>query len=263
MMSTLTLRVLIIEDEVPAAEKLERYLQKYSAGISVAAKIATVKEAVEWLQSSQNEVDLIFMDIQLLDGISFTIFQQVKIEKPVIFITAYNEFALDAFKVKGVDYLLKPVSFNDLSVSLQKLDQLRTQLTWGGEKFETVRETLATLPVKNYKSRFMVKLGDHIRSITADRIGLLFADGRDVYLITDENRKFIIDYTLESLEELIDPKVFFRANRSYILNIQFIQDVVVYSNSRLKIIPTVKWDQEIIVSREKVAEFKQWFDGAR
>lgn len=263
MTSVFTLRVLIIEDEIPAAEKLERYLQKYSSGISVIAKIQSVRESVEWLQARQNEIDLIFMDVQLLDGMSFDIFRQVKIEKPVIFITAFNEFALDAFKVKGIDYLLKPVSFNDLSVSLQKLDQLRSQLNWNEEKFETLKEAVTTLPVKIYKSRFMVKLGDHIRSITADQIGLLFADGRDVYLITNENKKFIIDYTLETLEDLIDSKIFFRANRSYILNIHFIQDVVVYSNSRLKIVPGIKWDQEIIVSREKVSEFKQWFDGSR
>jgi len=263
MTAVLTLRVLIIEDEIPAAEKLERYLQRYSSGISVVTKIQSIKEAVQWLSARQNEIDLIFMDIQLLDGQSFEIFQQVKVERPVIFITAYNEFALDAFKVKGIDYLLKPVSFNDLSGALQKLEQLRSQLNWSEEKFETVKQAVTTLPTKSYKSRFMVKLGDHIRSITADQIGLLFADGRDVYLITNENKKFIIDYTLENLEDLIDPAIFFRANRSYILNIHFIQDVVVYSNSRLKIIPTVKWDQEIIVSREKVGEFKQWFDGAR
>jgi len=261
MTSVLTLRVLIIEDEIPAAEKLERYLQRYSAGISVIAKISSVKEAVEWLREKQKDIDLIFMDIQLLDGMSFEIFPQVPIEKPVIFVTAFNEFALDAFKVKGIDYLLKPISFNDLSASLQKLEGLRSQLAWN-EKLETVKETIASLPTKNYKSRFMVKLGDHIRSITTDQIGLLFADGRDVYLVTNENKKFIIDYTLESLEELIDPKLFFRANRSYILNIHFVQDVVVYSNSRLKIMPGVKWDQEIIVSREKVTEFKLWFDGA-
>ncbi len=263
MTSTLTLRVLIIEDEIPAAEKLERYLLKYSTGISVIAKIQSVKEAVTWLGAKQNEIDLIFMDIQLLDGQSFEIFQQVKIEKPVIFITAYNEFALDAFKVKGIDYLLKPVSFNDLSASLQKLEELRSQLKWSEGEFETVKETVGTLPAKTYKTRFMVKLGDHIRSITTDQIGLLFADGRDVYLITHESKKFIIDYTLENLEELIDPQLFFRANRSYILNIHFIQDVVMYSNSRLRIVPAVKWEQEIIVSREKVAEFKQWFDGSR
>jgi DNA-binding LytR/AlgR family response regulator len=261
MTSVLTLRVLIIEDEIPAAEKLERYLQKYSAGLSVVDKIQSVKDAVQWLQVKQKEIDLIFMDIQLLDGQSFEIFNQVKIEKPVIFITAYNEFALEAFKVKGIDYLLKPVSFNDLSASLQKLEQLRTQLNWSEEKFALVKETVAALPSKNYKTRFMVKLGDHIKSVTTDQIGLLFADGRDIYLITSDNKKFIIDYTLENLEELIDPKTFFRANRSYIVNIHFIQDVIVHSNSRLKIQPSVKWEQEIIVSREKVAEFKQWFDG--
>jgi DNA-binding LytR/AlgR family response regulator len=107
----------------------------------------------------------------------------------------------------------------------------------------------------------MVKLGDHIKSITADQISLFFADGRDVYLVTNQLRKFIIDYTLESLEDIVDPKGFFRTNRSYIINISAIQDVVVYSNSRLKITPNIKWDDEIIVSREKVNDFKEWFDG--
>lgn len=257
----LTIRVLIIEDEVPAAEKLERHLRKYSEGISVVAKIPSVNEAVQWLRDNQAQIDLIFMDIQLLDGKSFEIFQQVKVDKPVIFITAFNDYALEAFKVKGIDYLLKPVAFADLSASLDKLQDLSIKLAWD-KKLETIKETVTSLPQKGYKTRFMVKLGDHIRSITADQIVLLFADGRDVYLFTSDNKKFIIDYTLENLEELLDPKQFFRANRSYILSIQFIQDVVVYSNSRLKIIPTIKWEQEIIVSREKVNEFKLWFDGS-
>ncbi len=113
------------------------------------------------------------------------------------------------------------------------------------------------------KTRFMVKLGDHIRSVTAQQISIFFADGRDLYLVTDQLKKFIIDYTLENLEEVLDPKSFFRVNRSYIVNINAIQDVVVYSNSRLKITPNIKWDQEIIVSREKVGGFKQWFDGGQ
>lgn len=260
MTSILTIRVLIIEDEGPAAEKLERHLKKYSPGISVGAVIPSVNEAVMWLRENQSQVDLIFMDIQLLDGQSFSIFEQVKVEKPVIFITAFNDYALDAFRVKGIDYLLKPVSFADLSACLDKLQDLSIKLTWE-KKLEIVRETISTTPQKNYKARFMVKLGDHIRSITVDQIALLFADGRDVYLITNDNKKFIIDYTLETLEELLDPKLFFRANRSYIININFIQDVVVYSNSRLKVVPSVRWEQEIIVSREKVNEFKLWFDG--
>src|SRR5258707_3396760 len=258
---SLALKVLIIEDETPAAEKLERYLNKFDPAIEVVEKIGTVKEAVRWLQTNQPEIDLIFMDIQLHDGLSFQIFQQVDVQKPVIFITAYDEFALEAFKVNSIDYLLKPITFTDLSNSLKKLESLRSQLRWAPSKTEQIVKALTEAPVKNFKTRFMVKLGDHIRSITADQISFFYADGRDVYLVTTLLRKFIIDYTLEGLEEVLDHKVFYRLNRSYIVNISAIQDVVVYSNSRLKITLNIKWENEIIVSREKVGDFKEWFDG--
>lgn len=260
-MSNLALKVLIVEDETPAAEKLERYLKRYSEAIEVKGKVESVEEAVNWLAANQDSIDLIFMDIQLKDGVSFDIFKEVKIQKPVIFITAYNEFALDAFKVNGIDYLLKPITFTDLSNSLKKVETLGTQLRWNEDRNETITHTLDARQ-KSYKSRFMVKLGDHIKSITSDQISLFFADGRDVYLITNQLRKFIIDYTLENLEEILDPKIFNRVNRSYIVNISAVQDVVVYSNSRLKITPQIKWEAEIIVSREKVSDFKEWFDGA-
>jgi two-component system LytT family response regulator len=255
------MNVLIVEDEIPAAEKLQRYLTKYDATINVVKHITTVKEAVEWLQKNQDSVDLLFMDIQLLDGLSFQIFQQVTIRKPVIFITAFNEFALDAFKVNSIDYLLKPITFTDLTTSLKKLETLREQLQWSTQKTEQLQEAFATPKTKDYKTRFMVKLGDHIRSITTDQIGFFFAEGRDVYLVTTQARKFIIDYTLETLEELLEPTTFFRINRSFILNINAIKDVIVYSNSRLKITLNQEFDKEIIVSREKVGEFKEWFDG--
>ncbi|MEQ8363352.1 MAG: LytTR family DNA-binding domain-containing protein [Cyclobacteriaceae bacterium] len=260
MSDPLALNVLIVEDEAPAAEKLERYLQKYSTSINVVHKTETVRDTVYWLNENQGSIDLIFMDVQLKDGISFSIFQEIKIEKPIIFITAYNEFALDAFKVNSIDYLLKPITFTDLSISLKKLEALSSQLRWNDEKSKKI-EQLSTSPSKSYKNRFMVKLGEHIRSITTDEISFLFADGRDVYLITNQQRKFIIDYTLEALDEILDPKMFYRINRSYIINISAIQDVVVYSNSRLKITPHAKWERDIIVSRDKVNDFKQWFDG--
>ncbi len=260
-MSNLTLKVLIVEDETPAAEKLERYLKRYSDAIEIKGKVESVEEAVNWLAANQDSIDLIFMDIQLKDGVSFDIFKEVKIQKPVIFITAYNEFALDAFKVNGIDYLLKPITFTDLSNSLKKVEALGTQLRWNEDRNETITHTLDARQ-KSYKNRFMVKLGDHIKSITSDQISLFFADGRDVYLITNQLRKFIIDYTLENLEEILDPKIFHRVNRSYIVNISAVQDVVVYSNSRLRITPQIKWEPEIIVSREKVSDFKEWFDGA-
>lgn len=260
MSNTLRLRVLIVEDEAPASEKLERYLQKYSAEISVAAKLISVEETVAWMRDHQQEVDLIFMDIQLTDGLSFQVFQQIKINKPVIFITAFNEYALDAFQVNGIDYLLKPLTFNDLEASLNKLSRLKMQLNWAPTQVEAIQAVLGP-EAKSYKNRFMVKLGDHIKSITTDQISFFFADGRDVYLITHPFRKFIVDYTLEVLEDMLDPKIFHRINRSYIVNINAIQDVVVYSNSRLKISPVVKWEGEMIVSREKVSDFKDWFDG--
>jgi two-component system LytT family response regulator len=255
------MKVLIIEDEIPAAEKLERYLLKYDASTTVAAILDTVESAVAWLRDHQNEVDLIFMDIQLKDGLSFQIFQQVPVKKPVIFTTAFNEFALDAFKVSSIDYLLKPITFTDLSASLKKLESLREQLQQPKDQPERLQALVANLKTKEYKTRFMVKLGEHIRSITTDQIGLFYADGRDVYLVTIQNRKFIIDYTLESLEDILDPKVFFRLNRTFILNINAIKDVLVYSNSRLKITLVQDFDKEIIVSREKVGDFKEWFDG--
>jgi two-component system LytT family response regulator len=256
------MKVVIIEDEIPAAEKLERYLAKYDASIQVLAQLRSVNESVVWLSKNHETVDLIFMDIQLIDGLSFQIFQQVTIRKPVIFTTAFNEFALDAFKVNSIDYLLKPITFDDLSTSLKKLENLREQLQWNKEKTDQLQEVFATPKTKDYKTRFMVKLGDHIRSITTDQICLFYAEGRDVYLVTTQNRKFIVDYTLETLEDLLEPKNFFRINRTYILNINSIKDVIVYSNSRLKIAVTQEFDKEIIVSREKVGQFKEWFDGS-
>jgi two-component system LytT family response regulator len=184
----------------------------------------------------------------------------VQVKKPVIFTTAFNEFALDAFKVNSIDYLLKPLTFTDLSASLKKLEALREQLKPLDQQ-ERIQQVFSNLKPREYKNRFMVKLGEHIRSITIDQISLFFADGRDVYLVTNQNRKFIIDYTLEALEDILEPKLFFRLNRTFILHINSIKDVLVYSNSRLKITLHQEFDREIIVSREKVADFKSWFDG--
>jgi DNA-binding LytR/AlgR family response regulator len=258
---SLALNVLMIEDETPAAEKLERYLQKYSSGIQVMATCASVEAAISWFTEHQPSVDLIFMDIQLKDGLSFNIFKEVLVQKPVIFVTAYNEYALDAFKVNSIDYLLKPVTFSDLSASLQKFENLREQMATTESKREKIKLLAEASSAKTYKERFMVKVGDHIRSITSDQILFFYADGRDVYLVTAQPRKFIVDFTLEALEDVLSPKNFFRVNRSYIVHIPYIQDVMMYSNSRLKISTQPTWDKEIIVSREKVNEFKEWFDG--
>lgn len=256
------MKVLIVEDEVPAAEKLTRYLHKYDQEIEILNKLDSVKSASAWLNENQEKLDLIFMDIQLIDGKSFEIFDRVQINKPIIFTTAFDDYAIDAFKVNSVDYLLKPITFDDLSAAIKKLDRLKESLSDDKEKEIDINSVLNQLQKKTFKNRFMVKLGDHIKSITTDNIALFYAEGRSVYLVTTQNRKFIIDFKLEELEEMLDPGDFFRLNRSFILKISAIDDVVVYSNSRLKITPNIDFDKEIIVSREKVNPFKEWFSGA-
>ncbi|WP_339608187.1 LytTR family DNA-binding domain-containing protein [uncultured Roseivirga sp.] len=258
------MKVFIIEDEIPAAEKIQRYLKRYDENIEILGQAMSVKQAISWLDEN-HDVDLLLMDIQLTDGLSFDIFKSVKIDIPVIFTTAYNEYAIEAFKANGIDYLLKPVTFDALSESLDKFKNLKNRLSEQG-KVETesvidLQAALQMLSKREYKTRFMVKIGEHIRSVTTDTIHLFYAEGRNAYIVTEEGKRLIIDYKLETLEEMLDPKKFFRVNRSYIIEINAIKDVLVYSNSRLKIILHLNFDREIIVSREKVNAFKTWFDG--
>lgn len=256
------MKVLIIEDEKPAAEKLERHLKKYDPSIQVADKLPSVEKAVAWLSESHNYVDLIFMDVQLTDGLSFDIFKKTLVQKPVIFTTAFNEYAIEAFKGNGIDYLLKPISYEALAGSLQKLDTLRRSLNASAPApLGNLEQALQLLQKKNYKNRFMVRTGEHIHSILAADITLFYAEDRNVFLLADNRKKYIIDYKMEELEDILDPALFFRVNRTFIVNINSILDVIVYSNSRLLIRLRAAFDKEIVVSRERVQEFKDWFNG--
>ncbi|WP_422080189.1 LytR/AlgR family response regulator transcription factor [Ulvibacterium sp.] len=251
------MKVVIVEDEALAAEKLERYLLKYKKDIEVSAKLTSLDAAIPWIKEHQETVDLFFMDVQLTDGLSFEIFSVVPVKKPVIFTTAFDEFAIDAFKVNSIDYLLKPITFTDLSQALKKLESLREQFSHATEFGSLVQQ----LGKKSYKDRFLVRMGNHIHSVPTESIGYFYAEGRDVYLKRINGKKYLIEYTLESLEELLDPKQFLRPNRSFIVHINAIEDVVVYANRRLKLTLNPKTENELIVSREKVVQFKQWFEG--
>jgi len=258
------MKVLIIEDEKPAADKLEILIKKYDPKIEIAGITESVANSVQWLQDEKNQVNLIFADIQLADGLSVEIFNQIKITIPVIFTTAYNEYAIEAFKVNSIDYLLKPVTFESLSQSLKKLESFEDTMTGAKEKpgYENLEEIIRNIG-KSYKTRFMVKIGEHIRSVMVDKILLFHAEGRTVFIFTDNKRNYIIDHKLEDLEKILDPVQFFRLNRTFIVNINAIGDVIVYSNSRLKIKLIQEFEKDIIVSREKVSAFKKWFDGIR
>lgn len=254
------MKIVIVEDEIPAAEKLSRYLKKYDETIEVFHTMRSVSDASEWLEANQQQIDLVFMDIQLLDGLSFEIFNRIKLEKPVIFTTAHDEYAIDAFQVNGIAYLLKPVTFVGLSGAMMKFQSLKAQL--GGANVNQVVNSVAEqISKKGYKDRFLVKIRDRIHSLKTEEAAMFYAEGRTVYLVTEEGRRFIIEYKLEALEELLSPDLFYRVNRTFIVNIECIKDVIVYSNSRLKIVLKVNFEKEIVVSRDKVNAFKAWFEG--
>jgi DNA-binding LytR/AlgR family response regulator len=249
------MKIVIVEDEQLAAEKLERYLLKYNAENRVIVVLTSIAEAVSWFNSNI-EYDVIFMDIQLTDGLSFEIFNQTKINKPVIFSTAFDEYAVDAFKVNSIDYILKPITFTDISKAMNKLKQMQSIFS-----SESIAVITNDLQKKKTKDRFLVRLGNHIHSIKTEDVALFYAEGRTVYLITKEQKRFILDFKLEDVHNLLSSQSFFRVNRSFIVNINSIKDVLVFSNSRLKITSKVNVDKEIIVSREKVSAFKTWLEG--
>lgn len=249
------MRVLIIEDEHLAAEKLEKMLLSLDASIEVAGKLQSVLESVNWLNENPAP-DLIFMDIQLDDGICFEIFDAVKITTPIIFTTAYDSYAIKAFKVNSVDYLLKPIDKAALAGALEKFHSL-----YNKEKPDTkVLEQLLGKMATPYKTRFFVKIGNHFHSIPTDEIDCFFIRDRAVFLKTANGKNFDMDYSLDQVQKRVDPDKFYRINRNYLVNIDAIRDIYSYSSSRLGIKLNMLDHLDLIVSREKVNDFKKWLD---
>ena len=250
------MRVIIIEDEDLATWGLLSKLPRVDPTIEVVATLDSVKTAVAWFGANPMP-DLAFFDIQLADGLSFEIFDQVRVTCPVIFTTAYDAYALKAFKVNSVDYLLKPVSQEDLAQALSKLRQLRAAAP--PIDVNVIRQMMQAIQPAQYKNRFMVKIGDHLSSIEASEIDFFFGENKVVWLRHQNGRKYVVDYTLEQLEDMLDPLRFFRLNRQYIASLSAIKDTVAYSNSRLKVTLKDPLDShDILISREKVEGFKAW-----
>jgi two-component system response regulator LytT len=246
---------LIIEDEKPAARLLQRKLEKIN--IPVGVMLHSVEEALDWFSKNEHP-DLIFLDIQLSDGLSFEIFEKIDIKSAVIFTTAYDEYALKAFKLNSIDYLLKPIDEDDLEVAVLKFkDRLPKQESIQLD-FEQIRKMLSNPFEKIHKKRFTVKIGQHLKVISTDEIECFFSENKGTYIHTFDNRNYLIDSTLEVLEQEIDPASFYRISRKFIISLKAIKEIVVYSNSRLKIILPTYREDEVVVSREKVSDFKNW-----
>ena len=246
------MKAVIVEDERLASKRLEYLLNIVEPGIEVLKILESVDDAVNWF--SQNpKPDLIFMDIQLDDGISFEIFDAIKMDCPVIFTTAYNEYAIRAFKVNSVDYLLKPIEQEALEKAIQKFKKLFAEHYDFEEK---IAKVFGQISVK-YKSRFFVKVGIRYQSIPVENISCFFVEERSTFLKTKQDKTYDLDYSLEHLQNILDPSLFFRINRNYLVSINYIDDIIGYSTNRLKL---KMGKTELIVSREKVAEFKFWMD---
>jgi two-component system response regulator LytT len=250
---------LIIEDEKPAARLLQRKLEKLD--IAVSTMLHSVEESIHWFTNNQHP-DLIFLDIQLSDGLSFEIFEKIDIQSAIIFTTAYDEYALKAFKLNSIDYLLKPIDEDDLEIAVNKFKMRLPKTSSESQNlqldFEQIRRMLSNPFEKNFKKRFTVKIGQHLKVITTDGIECFFSENKGTYIHTFDNRNYLIDSTLEILEQELDMKDFFRVSRKFIVPLQAIKEIQVYTNSRLKVIlPSYKED-EVIVSREKVQDFKAW-----
>lgn len=252
------MKILLVEDEKHARDNLEALLLSIEPSIEILAKLESVKRSVEWLQS--NEADLIFLDIHLADDLSFKIFEQVKVTSPIIFTTAYDKYALKAFKVNSIDYLLKPIDKDELRLSLEKYKMVRSPKSIAQTIDYAQIQSFLNPSTKDYQQRFLVTRRDKIRSLTVPQIAFFEGEDRYVYLISREGNRYIIDYKLSDLEELLDPSIFFRLNRSFIAHFEAIDSIVGVSKSRLKVELKPKARREIIVSSANTKNFKAWLN---
>lgn len=249
------MKVLIIEDECLASQKLIRLLKEADPEIEVIDVLGSVERSVNWFSVNQSP-ELIFMDIQLEDGLCFEIFEKIQIEIPVIFTTAYDEYALKAFKVNSIDYLLKPVNPDELKNAIDKFNT-RHNTKEDYSKYESV---IQQLPHQN-KERFLIKIGEHYKSVPTSDVSCFYTLERSVFLFSNSGKNYPVDYSLDKIEQLVDSTLFFRVNRNFIINCYAIQDMISYSSNRIKIIfANWKEKEDIIVSRERVSDFKRWMD---
>lgn len=240
---------IIIEDELHAAEHLEYLLSQCSQQVHVQARMGTVKAAFQWL--SHSATDLIFLDVQLGDDLSFSIFENIQINTPVIFTTSYEEYAVKAFQLNSIAYLLKPILLDDLQAALDKYEQL----------FPAIKnyDALSRLNQK-YQKRFLVQAGSEIISVPAEDVAFFFVQNRHLFITTRNGEQFLFDSTLEAIETRLDPEVFFRINRQFIVSINAIEKMFNYSRGRVKLITHPQSKEEMVVSIDRAAEFKNWLN---
>lgn len=249
------MKVLIFEDEAPAARKIQKLIHQYDSSIEILDVIESVQDGLEWFENNENP-DLIFSDIQLSDNLSFEVFKKLQIKVPVIFTTAYNEYAIEAFKHYSVDYLLKPIKIEDLSNSIAKYREFGL-LKSAEPDFDAI---LARIKGETYKTRFLVYFRDGLIPIETSEIAYFYSEDCVTFLMCDNNKKFILNEALDNIEKQLNPKDFFRANRKFIVAAKSITKVELYFNQKLVIKVKPETNQQIIVSKLKATSFKNWLN---
>ena len=251
------MKILLVEDEDLAVKKLRKTLEAVDPGIEVIGTTDSIKATVQWLKDNPAP-ELILMDIELADGQSFEIFNLIDVNSPVIFTTSYDEFALKAFKVNSVDYLLKPIQKDELEAAINKFRRLKGIEHPNTDFDNLVRELQQKLQPKEYRKRFLVKQGQKLISIEIEEISYFFSDGRLNFFKTTDNRTFVVDYTMEELEEMLDNQKYFRISRSFYVSINSVDKIEDYFGNRLLLGLKPPVDKQALVSREKVTAFKKW-----
>ena len=251
------MNIIIIEDEKPSARRLQRMLS--TMNLETEIMLHSVEESIQWFNNNEHP-DLIFLDIQLSDGLSFEIFEAIDIKSAVIFTTAYDEYALQAFKLNSIDYLLKPIDEVELTKAVKKYQDRLPQKQAVTLDFNDIKKLLVNPIDREYKKRFSVKVGQHLKLINIEEIECFYSENKGTYLYTSEGRNYLLDTTLELLEQELEPQTFFRISRKYFVNINAIKDMVSYTNSRLQIKLNTYNEDEVIVARERVKDFKEWLE---
>ena len=248
---------LIIEDEEPAYRRLQKMLKELEPENTLLNQIVSVSSAVKWFKENE-EPDLVISDIQLSDGISFDIFKQVAIKCPIIFTTAYDQYAIEAFKVNSIDYLLKPVKKDELEKAVTKFKALTHTTAAPAIDINKLLQSLQPSTSNDYKKRFVVRYGEHIKTIDIEEVVYFYTEDKATFLCTKDARRFVVDFNLDTLDSILDPKIFFRINRQYIISIHSIAEMFAYSKSRVLIKLSPAGKHETIVSTERSADFKHW-----
>lgn len=250
------MKVLIIEDEQAAVRRLQKLLDEINKELKVVAALSSIEMAVGWLK--ENPVpDVILMDIHLADGSSFEIFQSVDISAPVIFVTAYDEYALKAFKVNAIDYLLKPIKKDELANALKKVSERVNDVEEEGLLFQKLTEAGF---IKKSR-RILVKMGQAIKMIDLNQVAYFYSRDKISFAVLPENKRYPLDHSLDQIEQMIDPERFFRINRQFIINIDAIDEMIAYSKSRVKLKLKPVSEEDAVVSKERSPEFKKWLVG--